>query len=150
MLALVLFALCITVYSLKIMPLSLRIGSSIYLEGGPSFNSEPENVLALNELKAAMKNARMNVKNRLSPGAGLATADEQSDAAYADLINTSIDHLNDSQSDEELALLAKGGHMWEKGAKSKSNKLGFFGDLMNVFEALSGGAHIEKNKFGET
>lgn len=39
----------------------------------------------------AMKDARDSLKNKLSPGADLSTADEQSDAAYADLINTSMD-----------------------------------------------------------
>jgi hypothetical protein len=41
--------------------------------------------------KQAMQDARNNLINRSSPGAGLETADEQSDAAYADLINTSMD-----------------------------------------------------------
>ena len=39
----------------------------------------------------AMKNARDNEGRGTSPGAGLPTADEQADAAYADLINTSMD-----------------------------------------------------------
>lgn len=39
----------------------------------------------------AMKNARKSEQNKLSPGAELLSADEQSDAAYADLINTSMD-----------------------------------------------------------
>ena len=39
----------------------------------------------------AMKNARDNEGSGTSPGAGLPTADEQADAAYADLINTSMD-----------------------------------------------------------
>lgn len=39
---------------------------------------------------------------------------------------------------------------WEKEAKTTVNKLGLFGDIMNALKALSGGAHIEKNKFGET
>lgn len=43
------------------------------------------------DLKKAMLNARKNLESNSSPGAGLATADEQSDAAYADLINTSMD-----------------------------------------------------------
>ena len=41
--------------------------------------------------KVAMSNARMNEKNKRSPGADLQTADEQADAAYADLLNTSLD-----------------------------------------------------------
>ena len=52
-------------------------------------------------------------------------------------------------SDEELELLTKGGKMWEKGSTDK-RRTGLLGDLKNVFNALAGGAHIEKNKFGET
>ena len=39
----------------------------------------------------AMKNARDNEGSGTSPGAGLPTAEEQAEAAYADLINTSMD-----------------------------------------------------------
>ena len=45
----------------------------------------------LNRTVKAMKDARESFQNKLSPGAGLQTADEQADAAYADLINTSMD-----------------------------------------------------------
>jgi hypothetical protein len=41
-------------------------------------------------LEAALANARANLEAGVSPGAGLATADEQADAAYADLILTSV------------------------------------------------------------
>ena len=41
--------------------------------------------------KSAMENARRNEKSGSSPGAGLSTADEQAEAAYADLILTSMD-----------------------------------------------------------
>ena len=102
-------------------------------------------------LEESMKNARKCSDRGLSPGAGLATADEQSDAAYADLINTSMDQRGiDSLSAEEIKALDKGGKMWEKGSKSQKNSLGLFGDIANVLTAFAGGAHIEKNKFGET
>jgi hypothetical protein len=41
-------------------------------------------------LESALANARANLEAGVSPGAGLATADEQADAAYADLILTSV------------------------------------------------------------
>ncbi len=89
----------------------------------------------------------------LSPGAGLATAEEQADAAYADLINTSLDQrgieLSSEEVQRELQALARGGKMWEEGSTSERSK-GLLGNLKNVFDALSGGAHIEKNEFGET
>eukprot|EP01038_Epipyxis_sp_PR26KG_P017207 gene17207-23708_t len=98
----------------------------------------------------AMASARKNQQEGLSPGAGLPTAEEQAEAAYADLINTTIDQrgLGDLSS-EELAKLNKAGKMWEPNAKTKK-KSGLFDDLVNIFGALAGGAHIEKNKFGET
>eukprot|EP00611_Tribonema_gayanum_P028410 TRINITY_DN72_c0_g1_i1.p2 TRINITY_DN72_c0_g1~~TRINITY_DN72_c0_g1_i1.p2 ORF type:complete len:136 (-),score=29.80 TRINITY_DN72_c0_g1_i1:1095-1502(-) len=43
------------------------------------------------ELAKALDNARRNLEEGKSPGAGLATAEEQADAAYADLILTSVD-----------------------------------------------------------
>ena len=52
-------------------------------------------------------------------------------------------------SDEQLKLLTKGGKMWEDGSTNKKRG-GLFDDLKNVFQALAGGAHIEKNQFGET
>ena len=77
------------------------------------------------ELEKAMSNARENAKKGLSPGAGLATADEQSDAAYADLINTSMDQRGIDQLEQnELEALDKGGRMWEKGSKEKGSKTG--------------------------
>jgi len=99
-----------------------------------------------------MSNARENAKQGLSPGAGLATADEQSDAAYADLINTSMDQKGIDQLEQnELEALDKGGRMWEKGSKEKGSKrFGILSNLFDVAEALSGGAHIQKNKYGET
>jgi len=102
-------------------------------------------------------------------------SDEQADAAYADLINTTMQQRGiDNLTNDEMERLDKGGTMyvffhsyffiayslvpsltylcfrWEKGAKTTVNKLGLFGDIMNAFKALSGGAHIEKNEFGET
>jgi hypothetical protein len=107
--------------------------------------SSPSLLLSKNEkqleLEKAMKNARENQKKGLSPGAGLATADEQSDAAYADLINTSMDQKGiDELEQNELEALQKGGEMWEKGVKDKGSKrFGLFSSLMDVAEALSGG-----------
>ena len=103
------------------------------------------------ELEKAMENARNCAARGLSPGAGLLTADEQSDAAYADLINTSMDQkgIQELQANE-LQALEKGGKMWEKGSKDKKGRFGIFSDLLSVAEALAGGAHITKNEYGET
>ena len=106
---------------------------------------EPESAY----LTKALNDARQCESKGLSPGAGLSTADEQSDAAYADLINTSIDQRGLDISDDDIKDLEKGGTMWEKTSR-KTPKLGLFGAAGELFKALSGGAHIEKNKYGET
>ena len=103
----------------------------------------------VSSLTKSMLDARNCESSRMSPGAGLPTADEQSDAAYADLINTSIDQRKLDISSEEIKNLEKGGTMWEKSSRN-SPKMGIFGAAGELFKALSGGAHIEKNKFGET
>ena len=40
--------------------------------------------------------------------------------------------------------------MWEAGVTKRKNKFGVFGDIMNALSAVTGGAQIEKNKYGET
>eukprot|EP01041_Mallomonas_annulata_P003328 gene3328-6586_t len=96
------------------------------------------------DLKRAMENARKSASSSLSPGAGLLTADEQAEAAFGDLINTSMDQRGISElSDEDAELLSRGGKMWETGSTSQSRSWGVFGDLKNLVNALSGGAHID-------
>lgn len=105
------------------------------------------------DLWKSMENARRCESQGLSPGAGLLTADEQSDAAYADLINTSMDQRGiEELSKEELESLQRGGKMWEKGCKEEPpvKKFGLLGDAAELFKALSGGAHIVKDQFGRT
>lgn len=106
-----------------------------------------ENSESVSDLKAAMDKARMCQANNLSPGAGLLTADEQSDAAYADLINTSMDQRGEALSDEDLERLSKGDKMWEDGATTKKNKLGVLGDVSNALTALFGGKYFMTQLF---
>lgn len=105
-------------------------------------------------LSRALQQAKDNRQSLESPGAGVEDAFEAAEAAYADLILTSIDQreLEDELDEEDLADLSRGGTMWEKGAKDKQNskKGGFVGDLFNALSALSGGAHIVKDENGET
>jgi len=87
----------------------------------------------------------------LSPGANLPSAEEQADAAFADLIIASMDQQGIKElSDDDLIAIARGGSMWEESSTNRRNQLGFLGDLTNALFALFGGAHIEKNKYGET
>ena len=101
------------------------------------------------DIDKAIAAAKECERNGLSPGAGLPTAEEQAEAAYADLINTSVSQRGLSLSDSDKNKLAKGGRMWEEGSTSK-NSGGLIQNVKNVMEALSGGAHINKNEYGET
>ena len=49
----------------------------------------------------------------LSPGANLPSAEEQADAAFADLIIASMDQQGIKElSDDDLIAIARGGSMW--------------------------------------
>ena len=85
----------------------------------------------------------------LSPGAGL-DAFDAADAAYADLILTSSTQQEIELDEDDINALKKGGTMWETGAKTKNSKGGVIGDIFNALTALGGGAHIVKDKNGET
>jgi len=119
-----------------------------------------------NSIVRAMKNARDNEGSGTSPGAGLSTADEQADAAYADLINSSMDQRSggfvwhsftsstssidlslhcrgiDRLTDEELMMLSRGAQMWERGSTVQKRTLGILGDLMNLIAAVSGSMNM--------
>jgi len=102
------------------------------------------------EMQKALQNARDCVAKGVSPGAGL-DAFESADAAYADLILTSMEQRNVTQlSSKELKRLNKGGKMWEKGVLEQKQRGGILGSLFNAIGAVAGGAQIEKNKYGET
>lgn len=113
-------------------------------------SSNKEDADNVSELERALRNARSNIASSSSPGAGLGSADDQSDAAYADLINTTMEQRGISLSEEDKMNLERGGTMWEQNAKAQTNKWGLIGDFFSVLKAFSGGAHIEKNKYGET
>ena len=105
-------------------------------------------------LSQALKHAKLNRESYQSPGAGIDDPFEAAEAAYADLILTSIDQreLEGELQEDDLADLSRGGTMWEDGVKEKRNskKGGFVGDLFNALSALAGGAHIVKDENGET
>ena len=108
-----------------------------------------EDDLAPQNIKAAMAKARDIAERGGSPGAGL-DAFAAADAAYADLINTSMDQRRiGSLSDDELEALSKGGEMWESGAVNQTGR-GVLGDFRSALTALFGGAQIVKDKFGQT
>ncbi|CAM9285049.1 unnamed protein product [Scytosiphon promiscuus] len=98
------------------------------------------------DLGSAMKNARANLAAGTSPGAGLESAFDQADAAFADLIVTSIDDQGVTLDEEDVQELAKSGMMDKKSTSRKSK--GLLGDVSDMFGALSGGAHIVKRDDG--
>jgi len=88
--------------------------------------------------RIAMENARMNSAQLTSPGAGLSTAEEQAEAAFADMINTTMDQRGiESLTETELENLSRGSQMWEKGSTTRKRKFGLLGDVMNLFGALA-------------
>ena len=98
------------------------------------------------DISKAMADARACEESGLSPGAGLADADAQAEAAFADMINTTVDVTGEALDSEELSQLSRGGKMDEESKSKKSG--GILGDVRDLFGALSKGAHIVKQKGG--
>ena len=98
------------------------------------------------DITDAMAAARACEASGLSPGAGLEDADAQAEAAFADMINTTVDVTGEELSVEELSQLAEGGRMDRESTSKKSG--GVLGDIKDLFGALSKGAHIVKQKGG--
>ncbi|CAN0306291.1 unnamed protein product [Discosporangium mesarthrocarpum] len=98
------------------------------------------------DLNKAIANARSNLAEGKSPGAGLDNAFDQADAAYADLLVTSMDDQGLELDEEEVEELAQAGMMDQESTKKRSK--GILGDVMDVFDALGGGAHIVRREDG--
>mmetsp|Transcript_31982 Transcript_31982/g.80790 ORF Transcript_31982/g.80790 Transcript_31982/m.80790 type:complete len:84 (+) Transcript_31982:547-798(+) len=81
----------------------------------------------------------------MSPGAGLSSAEEQAQAAYADLIDTSLGAEGDLSA-QELESLESAGTMEASVTEQRSG--GLASDLRSLFGALTGGAHIVKQRGG--
>lgn len=94
----------------------------------------------------AMAAARTCEASGLSPGAGLRDAEAQAEAAFADMINTTVDVTGEELSGAALSRLAEGGRMDQESTSKKS--AGLLGDIKDLFGALSKGAHIVKQKGG--
>lgn len=93
-----------------------------------------------------MAAARACEEGGLSPGAGLTDADAQADAAFADMINTTVDVTGEQLDEEALDALARGGRMDAESTSKRSG--GFVDDVKDLFGALSKGAHIVRQKGG--
>jgi len=98
------------------------------------------------EIAGAMAAARACEEGGLSPGAGLTDADAQADAAFADMINTTVDVTGEQLDEEALDALARGGRMDAESTSKRSG--GFVDDVKDLFGALSKGAHIVRQKGG--
>jgi hypothetical protein len=92
-------------------------------------------------LTSALANARASARAGFSPGAGLElTAEEQAAAAYADLVNTSLDADGATIDADGVDALRAGGEM---DATSTSRTSGnAVRAALELFDALRGGAHI--------
>ena len=93
-----------------------------------------------------MAAARACEAGGLSPGAGLKDAEAQAEAAFADMINTTVDVTGENLGSDALEELARGGTM-DAASKGK-NSGSLLDDVVGLFGALSKGAHIVKQKNG--
>ena len=92
-------------------------------------------------LTSALANARASARAGFSPGAGLELgAEAQAEAAYADLINTSLDVGGATIDADDVEALRAGGEMDATSASRKSGSA--FRAALELFDALRGGAHI--------
>ena len=97
-------------------------------------------------ISAAMANARACEDEGMSPGAGLLDAEAQAEAAFADMINTTVDVTGEALEEGELEALARGGRMDDESTSKKSGTI--LDDVRDLFGALSKGAHIVRQKNG--
>jgi len=108
-------------------------------------------------LTAALRHARASASAAYSPGAGLGlTPEEQSEAAYADLLDTSLgvvdrdddeDDDDDGLSADEARAYASGGSM-DRASMAMKNDGNAFKTAYELFKALSRGAHIVNDDTG--
>jgi|TARA_B100001540_G_scaffold257245_1_gene234909 hypothetical protein len=99
-------------------------------------------------LSQALDHARASASAEYSPGAGLGlTPEEQSEAAYADLLDTSLRAREEAEggegglADEDAEAYASGGSM-DKASMEVKNDGNAFKTAYGLFKALSRGAHI--------
>ena len=98
-------------------------------------------------LRRALDRARESAEKSFSPGAGLdLDADAQAEAAYADMIRTSLGER--ALSDERAEALREGGRMSEAATRARGR--GPLGNVLELFRALRNGAHIVQSDDGRT
>lgn len=97
------------------------------------------------DLTRALSDARASAAAGFSPGAGLGlTPEEQAEAAYADLVDTSLwgDDAN-AEGENDVEALSRAGRMSAESMGRKSG--GVLSGAVELFRALSGGAHITRS-----
>ena len=97
-------------------------------------------------IAASMAAARACEASGMSPGAGLSSAEDQAEAAFADMINTTVDVTGEALDADARARLAEGGRM--DGASTSRKSGGMWSDVRDLFGALGKGAHIVRQKNG--
>lgn len=94
------------------------------------------------DLTRALSDARASAAAGFSPGAGLGlTPEEQAEAAYADLVDTSL--WGDEEGENDVEALSRAGRMSAESMERKSG--GVLSGAVELFRALSGGAHITRS-----
>ena len=95
------------------------------------------------DLTRALSDARASAAAGFSPGAGLGlTPEEQAEAAYADLVDTSLWGGN-AEGENDVEALSRAGRMSAESKERKSG--GVLSGAVELFRALSGGAHITRS-----
>lgn len=133
--------------SLRARVVRVRARDSTRTRPRASTRASDEDDADASRLRRALKHANDSSSRHFSPGAGLGLdADAQADAAYADMIGTSLG--DDALSDEDATALRRGGMMNDAGPVAR--RAGPVASAMELFRALLGGAHIVQSDDGRT
>ena len=138
---------CSSFSSLRVRVIRVRTRDSTRVRTHASTRASEADDSDASRLRRALKHANDSSSKQFSPGAGLGLdADAQADAAYADMIGTSLG--DDALSDEAATALRRGGMMGDAGAVGR--RAGPAASAMELFRALFGGAHIVQSDDGRT
>jgi len=98
-------------------------------------------------LRSQGRRPRAN-KQELSPGAGLPTAEEQADAAFVDLLQTSFVAQGGTDLGMKDAVQQAVGDQRQDAGWTAAKSKGPLWEVVQMFTALTGGAHIVRRKDG--
>ena len=116
---------------------------------------EGEEVSGAASVRAAMANARKNLAEGTSPGAGLASSEDQANAAFADMLVVSSDNARvgasmgrGGLSDAELEELGGTGASMEAAADAqKGRSRGLVASLVTLANVLAKGGTVRRDEY---